>query len=399
MEREGIVVTSRGAIGVAAKFRVELQQSEPLLNPTGDQPSRGHAAHIANVKAGRALAEVFVRRDDYQNVDHESDRDAMFLFLIINGRPQSVYLFHQPTLVAFRFPPRLELLKSVLDVVVLFTWVRHALDVSRATAYNASKEIETSERSGTRPDRCGFFVPGSTAGRGRIEDPQGEEVHRLRSGFNLPATLPAAFETAPARFIELTQEHAMSPSLTATKPVLAVIDGHVTTTSQHVADFFTKDHSKVLRDIRALADQTGESFAQSNFGLSEYLDPTGRKLPAYRLTRDGFALLAMGFTGKKAMFFKLAYIDAFNRMESALRAAEPPTAEYSPREFQRPTGSVRTHFDLPAELQLRVKVLAAQRDVYMRDIVITALSLFVRKAGVRLPDEIKPGKRITRSQA
>ncbi|MPM83829.1 hypothetical protein SDC9_130898 [bioreactor metagenome] len=44
--------------------------------------------------------------------------------------------------------------------------------------------------------------------------------------------------------------------------------------------------------------------------------------PAYRMTRDGFTLLAMGFTGKKALQFKLAYIDAFNRMEAKLHGGD-----------------------------------------------------------------------------
>ncbi|EOS94821.1 hypothetical protein ETR_11658, partial [Erwinia tracheiphila PSU-1] len=52
--------------------------------------------------------------------------------------------------------------------------------------------------------------------------------------------------------------------------------------------------------------------------LSEYTDATGCKLPCYNTTRDGFAFLAMGFTGRQAAAFKEAYITAFNRMEQAL---------------------------------------------------------------------------------
>ena len=52
--------------------------------------------------------------------------------------------------------------------------------------------------------------------------------------------------------------------------------------------------------------------------MSDFTDSTGRTLPAYRITRDGFTLLAMGFTGKEAQRWKVAYIDAFNRMEAEL---------------------------------------------------------------------------------
>ena len=91
------------------------------------------------------------------------------------------------------------------------------------------------------------------------------------------------------------------------------------TTSLSVAESFEKDHSHVLRDIRALMADLSEDFSQSNFGLAEYLDGQGKKRPCFELTRDGFTLLAMGFTGKKALEFKLKYIKAFNYMEAAIR--------------------------------------------------------------------------------
>lgn len=89
------------------------------------------------------------------------------------------------------------------------------------------------------------------------------------------------------------------------------------TTSLVVAEKFNKEHFHVLRDIRQLG--CSESFTESNFGFSEYKDSTGRSLPMCIMTRDGFVILAMGFTGEKAMQWKEQYIDAFNRMESVLR--------------------------------------------------------------------------------
>ena len=103
---------------------------------------------------------------------------------------------------------------------------------------------------------------------------------------------------------------------------LATINGRSvpTTTSLKVSKFFEKNHKDVLRDIRDLVAKCSAEFGERNFALSEYIDPTGRKLPMYLLTKDGFMMLAMGYTGEKAMRLKEAYIAQFNAMEEALRA-------------------------------------------------------------------------------
>lgn len=101
-------------------------------------------------------------------------------------------------------------------------------------------------------------------------------------------------------------------------PDLTVVDGQVTTTSRQIAQHFGKRHGNVLRDIARIVDEVGPEFAQLNFESSEFADGTGRKLPMYRITRDGFTLLAMGFTGKEATAWKVAYLRTFNKMESEL---------------------------------------------------------------------------------
>lgn len=88
-------------------------------------------------------------------------------------------------------------------------------------------------------------------------------------------------------------------------------------TSLDVAETFGKEHKHVLRDIRELG--CSEEFNQSNFGPVEYVDTKGEKRPAYVITRDGFTLLVMGYTGDLAMKFKEAYIKQFNAMEAALQ--------------------------------------------------------------------------------
>lgn len=107
-------------------------------------------------------------------------------------------------------------------------------------------------------------------------------------------------------------------SVAIATPDLEIIEGQITTTSQQIAEHFGKRHADVIRAIRKL--EAPDDFTERNFALSEFTDSTGRKLPAYRITRDGFTLLAMGFTGKEAMQWKVAYLTAFNKMEQQLLA-------------------------------------------------------------------------------
>lgn len=87
--------------------------------------------------------------------------------------------------------------------------------------------------------------------------------------------------------------------------------------SLDVAETFGKQHAHVLRDIKEL--ECSNEFRQSNFGESSYINSQNKRQPMYLITRDGFTLLAMGYTGEKAMAFKEAYIKQFNAMEKALQ--------------------------------------------------------------------------------
>lgn len=104
--------------------------------------------------------------------------------------------------------------------------------------------------------------------------------------------------------------------------LVSLVNGIPTTTSQKVAETFGKNHKDVLRGISILQNKCPKEFTERNFAPSEYTDNTGRKLPMYLLTRDGLTLLVMGYTGKEAMKFKLAYIEAFNCMERQLAAQQ-----------------------------------------------------------------------------
>lgn len=110
----------------------------------------------------------------------------------------------------------------------------------------------------------------------------------------------------------------------ALMPIVSVINNHVTALSTDVAKYFGKSHFHVIRDIEKLIEKLPSSRA-SIFGASEVQIASNLKnapsklIKAYRMTRDGFTLLVMGWTGEKALQFKLAWLDAFNRMEEQLR--------------------------------------------------------------------------------
>jgi Rha family phage regulatory protein len=87
------------------------------------------------------------------------------------------------------------------------------------------------------------------------------------------------------------------------------------TTSLRVAEVFGKDHKNVIQSIENLA---AEKSAAKFFAEATY-NNRGKQYPMYYMNRDGFTLLAMGFTGKKALQFKIKYIQAFNSMEATLK--------------------------------------------------------------------------------
>lgn len=92
------------------------------------------------------------------------------------------------------------------------------------------------------------------------------------------------------------------------------------TTSRDLARVFEKEHKNVIRDIERILGDVDADFGRLNFELSSYKNQQNKKQPQYRMTRKGFSLVAMGFTGKKAMAFKVAYLEAFERMTNLIFA-------------------------------------------------------------------------------
>ena len=98
-------------------------------------------------------------------------------------------------------------------------------------------------------------------------------------------------------------------------------NSQIVTTSEFVAQAFDKQHKHVLEKIEQISKEIKASFFEPNFRLKAKQVKTGfgyRETKSYELTKDGFMLLVMGFTGKQAMAIKIAYIEAFNAMSEAI---------------------------------------------------------------------------------
>ncbi len=128
-----------------------------------------------------------------------------------------------------------------------------------------------------------------------------------------------------------TNQEVFEPTI---EDMIQTENGIPTTTSLVIAQAFEKNHFDVLKAIKNL--ECSQNFT----------DSTGRKLPMYQITRDGFAFLAMGFTGKKAAAWKERFLEAFNAMEAALfrqqrqreaaRLRQHQRQETNPKELEQP---------------------------------------------------------------
>ncbi len=111
----------------------------------------------------------------------------------------------------------------------------------------------------------------------------------------------------------------------------ALVSTNLKTTSLIVAECFGKRHDNVVRAIETL--EVPDDYHLLNFEemFREQKVNNGavRKFPYYELTRDGFALLVMGFTGRKALAWKIRFLEAFNAMEAALLEPAPDTLPFS----------------------------------------------------------------------
>lgn len=101
-------------------------------------------------------------------------------------------------------------------------------------------------------------------------------------------------------------------------------NGVLVADSLEVADRFGKKHKDVLEAIDRLVNNlAAENSATENYFIDGDYKNRGKRYRKFLLTRDGFSLLVMGFTGPAALHWKLLYIDAFNKMEAKIRQGQP----------------------------------------------------------------------------
>nr|WP_282571988.1 phage regulatory protein/antirepressor Ant [Roseomonas acroporae] len=119
------------------------------------------------------------------------------------------------------------------------------------------------------------------------------------------------------------------------EPIVREHDGAAWADSRDVAAGFRKLHKDVLKAYRNLA--CSEEFRRRNFAPFYIKDLTGESLSHVRMTKNGFAFLALGFTGAEAAAFKEAYITRFDAMEAELRgrpAVDPVAALNDPTQLR-----------------------------------------------------------------
>lgn len=136
--------------------------------------------------------------------------------------------------------------------------------------------------------------------------------------------------------------------------ILSTQNGEPVASSRQIAESFEKNHRDVLRAVDNLKEDV-RNFAQMFFETT-VPDSYGREQRAYLMNRDGFTLLAMGFTGKAALEWKLKYIAAFNEMEKKL--AEQPQLT---RSQLLATALIAAHEELE-EKDKRIELLTADTE-------------------------------------
>ena len=155
-----------------------------------------------------------------------------------------------------------------------------------------------------------------------------------------------------------------------------------TVSSLQVAEVFGKRHDHVLRDIEQILTQVPEIFIKPNFGVVEYPVRRGfgtEMVKAYLLSKDGFTLLTMGYTGEKAMKFKVAYINRFNEMEAQLanRVPDDPTSLGLP-DFRNPVEAAKAWalaIEEKQEVEGRLAIAEPKAAVYDEVVAPNVLTL------------------------
>lgn len=132
--------------------------------------------------------------------------------------------------------------------------------------------------------------------------------------------------------------------------------GTPVTDSVKVARVFEKQHKNVMKSIRNILGSAQNLANQKWFAETTYTDAQGKRQPMFLMNRDGFSLLTMSLTGEKAMAFKVAFIEQFNRMEQAIKELAP-AAPAIPQTFAQ---ALRLAAEQAETIEAQQKQLEAQ---------------------------------------
>lgn len=169
--------------------------------------------------------------------------------------------------------------------------------------------------------------------------------------------------------------------------LVVIQNRRVVTTSLQVAESFEKRHDNVLREIEGLLKIEE---AQKYFHEGSYEHPQNKQqYRMFYMNRDGFTLLAMGFNGRKALEFKLKYIQAFNQMEQTL--LEQPQPDYHlPSTFKEALYMLAESVDENDKLKQQIEndrekvVLANAITTSDEGLLIEGAAKYMRQNGVNI---------------
>ena len=144
-----------------------------------------------------------------------------------------------------------------------------------------------------------------------------------------------------------------------TDELVEVQDGENLVNSRQVAYRFNKNHKDVLRNVDEII-KAQNCAVTPMFHESTYNAGTGKPYKMYHMNRDGFSLLAMGFTGKKALQWKLKFIAAFNEMEAKLKEQARPYADNTPKTYLESLKQLIVAVERNEQLEAEHKVLVTE---------------------------------------
>lgn len=168
--------------------------------------------------------------------------------------------------------------------------------------------------------------------------------------------------------------------------LVKIENGQAVVSSRQVAESFEKMHKHVLETIERL--KAKKSALTSMFFETTYTAGTGKAYKEYLMNRDGFSLLVMGFTGAKALEWKIKYIQAFNEMEQQLASQKPTLPD-----FTNPVTAARAWADEVEQKQKALAQLEEQKpavifagaiSVSKDAILIGALAKIIRQNGIEI---------------